>query len=188
MVKTCEIYAQEHNIQFSTNEIPAKSKTKCLAFLKKPKALKNIKLNGNDLHWVEKGVHFGNHVQNEMNGMKQDVNVKRARYIQKNNEINQEFYFAHPRTKFHLNCVYNSHFSGSPCGICSVMMWRKWRIAGIDPSKSCLIFLFRLIATLLNQSQKNLMLRSSWWRTSLDFVNSLWKVKKLPLNVSFKDW
>ena len=101
MVKTCEIYAKGHNLQFSTNEIPSKSKTKCLAFLKKPKVLKNIKLNGNDLPWVEKGVHLGNHVQNEMNGMKQDVNVKRARYIQKNNEINQEFYFAHPRTKFH---------------------------------------------------------------------------------------
>ena len=25
----------------------------------------------------------------------------------------QEFYFAHPSTKFHLNMVYNSHFSGS---------------------------------------------------------------------------
>ena len=116
MVKTCEIYAKGHNLQFSTNEIPSKSKTKCLAFLKKPKVLKNIKLNGNDLPWVEKGVHLGNHVQNEMNGMKQDVNVKRARYIQKNNEINQEFYFAHPRTKFHLNCIYNSHFWGRPLG------------------------------------------------------------------------
>ena len=45
--------------------------------------------------------------------MKKDIKVKRANYIQKNNEINQEFYFAHPRTKFHLNMVYNSHFSGS---------------------------------------------------------------------------
>ena len=51
--------------------------------------------------------------ENDINGMKQDTRVKRAGYIQKNNELNQEFRFAHPKTKFHLNSVYNSHFSGS---------------------------------------------------------------------------
>ena len=45
--------------------------------------------------------------------MAKDIKVKRANYIQKNNDIMQEFYFAHPSTKFHLNMVYNSHFSGS---------------------------------------------------------------------------
>ena len=28
--------------------------------------------------------------------------------------INQEFYFSHPETKFHINQIYNSHFTGSP--------------------------------------------------------------------------
>ena len=39
---------------------------------------------------------------------------KRARYIQRNNEIIQEFYFAHPETKCHLNNIYNMSFYGSP--------------------------------------------------------------------------
>ena len=44
--------------------------------------------------------------------MSQDVKEKRAKYIGKNNEINKEFYFAHPRTKFQINSIWNSHFSG----------------------------------------------------------------------------
>ena len=45
--------------------------------------------------------------------MKKNIQIKRARYIQKNIGINQEFKFAHPNTRFHLNTIYNSHFSGS---------------------------------------------------------------------------
>ena len=47
-----------------------------------------------------------------MNGMKQDMKEKRARYIGRNNELLQEFGFAHPRTKVKINTVFNSHFSG----------------------------------------------------------------------------
>ena len=38
---------------------------------------------------------------------------KRARFIDKNNELCQEFHFAHPRTKFKMNQIFNCHFSGS---------------------------------------------------------------------------
>ena len=113
MLLTCELYAREHNLQFSTNVNPAKSKTKCLSFLQKPRVLQKMQLNGVDLPWVDNGVHLGHHLENRVNGMKKDTRVKRAAYIQKNNDISQEFYFAHPSTKFHLNMVYNSHFSGS---------------------------------------------------------------------------
>ena len=113
MLQTCEIYAKEHNLQFSTNVNPVKSKTKCLAFLQKPRILNKMKLNGDVLPWVETGLHLGNNVEDKINGMAKDIRVKRANYIQKNNDIMQEFYFAHPSTKFHLNMVYNSHFSGS---------------------------------------------------------------------------
>ena len=37
-----------------------------------------------------------------------------AKYIEKNVELNQEFYFAHPTTTLELNQVYNSHYSSSP--------------------------------------------------------------------------
>ena len=46
--------------------------------------------------------------------MKQDLLIKRAQYIDKNNELEQEFYFCHPQTKFKVNKIYNSHFTGSP--------------------------------------------------------------------------
>ena len=42
-----------------------------------------------------------------------DVKTKRARFIQRNNEIIQEFHFSHPMTLTELNKVYNSHFYGS---------------------------------------------------------------------------
>ena len=35
-------------------------------------------------------------------------------YISKNNELNQEFYFAHPKTKIWINNVYNTSFYGAP--------------------------------------------------------------------------
>ena len=57
---------------------------------------------------------MGNHIENKMDGMKIDIKYKRASYITKNNEINQEFYYAHPKTKIELNEIYNSHFTGSP--------------------------------------------------------------------------
>ena len=51
MVTICERYAQEHNIVFSTNLCPAKSKTKCVLFSGK-KIIPNIaqiKLDGSSL-------------------------------------------------------------------------------------------------------------------------------------------
>ena len=38
---------------------------------------------------------------------------KRACYIQRNNELMQEFWFTHSSTKAFINRVYNSHFYGS---------------------------------------------------------------------------
>ena len=58
---------------------------------------------------------MGNKVTNDSTGiMKQDVKEKRARFIDRSNELQQEFSFAHPRTKFFLNQIYNTHFYGSP--------------------------------------------------------------------------
>ena len=41
------------------------------------------------------------------------MNIKRARYIRKNIELNQEFHFAAPKTKININNIYNSSFFGS---------------------------------------------------------------------------
>ena len=46
--------------------------------------------------------------------MGQDIRKKRAAFISKNNELNQEFWFSHPSTKVSINLIYNFHFTGSP--------------------------------------------------------------------------
>ena len=57
---------------------------------------------------------MGNNIGNVMVGMKKDMRIKRAKYIDKNNELCQEFYFAHPKSKLQANTIYNMHFTGSP--------------------------------------------------------------------------
>ena len=114
MLITCEEYALEHNLKFSTNPVLAKCKTKCLVFLLKKRDLRKLKLCGNYLPWDDHGKHLGNTIENNMNCMINDILPKRARYIQRNNEINQEFHYAHPKTLFDINLIYNGHFTGSP--------------------------------------------------------------------------
>ena len=114
MLRTCEQYAREHNLKFSTDPNPKKCKTKCLAFLSKPKPLPNLELCGHPLPWVDHCKHLGNTVENRINGLKQDIRIKRANYVTKNNELYQEFNYAHPQTKLKLNNIFNTHFSGSP--------------------------------------------------------------------------
>ena len=114
MVQVCEQYANVHNLTFSTDKDPIKCKTKCLAFLKTERQLKPVILCGNPLPWVSGGKHLGNYLENKIDGMKKDIRNKRASYIDKNNELIQEFHFAHPKTKIEVNQIYNSHFTGSP--------------------------------------------------------------------------
>ena len=65
--------------------------------------------------------------------MKQDLREKRAQFVQRNNEICQEFSFAHPCTKTQLNAIYNCHFTGSPLWDLfsreSEMLESTWNIA-----------------------------------------------------------
>ena len=114
MLTICEEYAEIHNLKFSTDANPLKCKTKCIAFLGRDRPLKQVVLCGNHLPWVNNGKHLGNTIENNINGMKMDIKQKRAKFIAKNNELNQEFHFAHPKTKIELNRIYNGHFTGSP--------------------------------------------------------------------------
>ena len=68
---------------------------------------------GNPLPWVDELKHLGNTISNRMDGNQLDIKVKSARYIDKNNYIIQDFYFAHPETKVKLNSIYNGHWTGS---------------------------------------------------------------------------
>ena len=83
-----------------------------MAFLKKERDLPSMMLCGNPLPWVDKLVHLGCIVSNNIDGGQVDMKQKVARYIDKNCSINQEFSFAHPTSKILLNQIYNCHFSG----------------------------------------------------------------------------
>ena len=52
MLKTCEEYANTHNLIFSTDDNPQKSKTKCIAFLTSERELAKLKLCDRELPWV----------------------------------------------------------------------------------------------------------------------------------------
>ena len=114
MIKTCEQYAKEHNLTFSTSKNISKSKTKCMAFVTTERYLRPLVLCGHELPWVNSLRHLGNKIENKLDGMRHDMREKRAQFIQKNNEICQEFAFADSATKIKLNSIYNTHFTGSP--------------------------------------------------------------------------
>ena len=105
MLNLCDTYARDHNLKFSTDKDPNKSKTKCLAFQQKPKPLSTLTLCGNPLPWVNSGRHLGNIIDTISNGQSLDIKTKCADYISKNLELLQEFYFSHPSTKVTLNLI-----------------------------------------------------------------------------------
>ena len=113
ILNTCEEFAASHNLKFSTDPDPGKCKTKCMAFLKKPRVLPSMILCGNPLPWVDSLKHLGTKVTNTIDGCQQDIKQKIASYIAKNCNLNQEFDFSHPETKIRINRIYNCHFSGS---------------------------------------------------------------------------
>ena len=118
MLEICENYAGAHNLQFSTNVDPNKCKTKCIAFTRKPRRLQNrlqdMKLCGTNLPWVNTFKHLGNNLCNQNSITNHDIDVKKAVTITKNIELNMEFHFASPFTKFEINKIYNTHYTGSP--------------------------------------------------------------------------
>ena len=113
MLKTCEIYATNHNLAFSTDKIRPNQKQNA-SLLKEDRDLNKLLLCNNLLPWIKNVKHLGIKLENKFGCiLKQDIRGKRAQYIQINNEIMQEFNSAHPSTKMQLNCIYNTHFTGS---------------------------------------------------------------------------
>ena len=85
MLECCEEFALEHNLQFSTDPSPAKSKSKCIFFCCKQIRMRkpdNLVLLGEQLPWVASADHLG-HVLHQSGTMDQDALVKRDRFILK---------------------------------------------------------------------------------------------------------
>ena len=95
MVTNCERYANEHNLKFSTHQNLKKYKTKCIASLRKDKKLQDISLNGKILPWVKNAKHLGCTITQDLRGLSKDIMEKRAQYINKANELEQECSFNH---------------------------------------------------------------------------------------------
>ena len=97
MVKICEQYGLDHNLVFSTDPNPAKSKTKCIYFCGRSNVQypAPVKLNGKDLPWVETAEHLG-HTLHQLGTMDSDCNKARAKFVQKNIETREMLGFAHP--------------------------------------------------------------------------------------------
>jgi len=99
MLSTCEQFAAAHNIQFSTDPDPTRSKSKAIFVtgprggrLEKPVPLQ---LCGQDLPWVASAEHLG-HRLCETGLMSRDAIEKRARFIDCSVKIRETFGYAHP--------------------------------------------------------------------------------------------
>ena len=72
-----------------------------------------MKLQGDNLPWVQSGKYLGAKLTSMMDGFAQDTRIKRAVYIEKNCELIQEFGFAHPQVQCKMNGIYKCSFPGS---------------------------------------------------------------------------
>ena len=112
MITTSADFMKAHNLAFSTNPDPRKCKTKCMAFTKKERIIAPLRMNGNDLPWVTSAKHLGTKMESNIAGMAKDLMEKRAQFINRNNELIQEFRFAHPRTIIRTNNIFNTSLYG----------------------------------------------------------------------------
>ena len=89
-----------------------------MEFLQKERDVRPVVLCGDHLPWTTSCKHLGNTIVNTATAVGgdircQDIKTKRACYIDKNNDLIQEFFFAHPRSIAEVNMIQNSHFYGS---------------------------------------------------------------------------
>ena len=113
MLTICEDYATQHNMIFSVNEDPKKSKSKCIFFkYGREETPERLILNGKPLPWVETIEHLG-HTIHESGKQESDCSQARAKFCEKSNEILSMFDFAHPLQKLTAINVYCNDWYGS---------------------------------------------------------------------------
>ena len=98
MVKVCENYGLQHNLVFSTDPNPSKSKTKCVLF-----SGNNCKshpvpviLDEKPLPWVDRVEHLG-HILQSNGSMEADACRARASFNRRADDIRDNLFFAHPK-------------------------------------------------------------------------------------------
>ena len=121
MMEVCEQYGRDHNLVFSTDPIPSKSKTKGIYFCgEKNKVRVNypdkVLLNGELLPWEVTGLHLG-HTLHQDGTMEQDAKVRRALFIDHSVDVRQKLMFAGPDMMLKAHNIYCSDAYGA-------MLWR----------------------------------------------------------------
>ena len=98
MLTVCQSYARDHNLVFSTDPVPSKSKTKCMYFCGRMGQVRYpapVQLEGEDLPWVEQAEHLG-HTLHQSVTMDKDCIRARAKFIDKSVDVRHQFSFATP--------------------------------------------------------------------------------------------
>ena len=121
MLDICEDFSSSHSMLFSTDPVPAKSKTKCLFFSRKRSSQQvlNVKLNGDILPWVTTAKHLGNQLSSKLNfsffspETRTDILCKRATLFDKIHQVLQQFGFYEPRLIINLLSIYSTALYGS---------------------------------------------------------------------------
>ena len=114
MLNVCKEYAEEYNLQFSTDPNPALSKTKCLYMCghMDPVYPVPLQLGDHELPWVQHATHLG-HELHQMCDMEHDAQVKRAQFIENAVQIRETFSFARPNEIMQAVHTYAGHWYGS---------------------------------------------------------------------------
>ena len=116
----------------------------------------------------------------------QDIRNKRAAFIDRNNDILQEFYFAHPRTTAEVNKIYNSHFYGS-------VLWNLSSKDVVKLEKSWNVSVRRMFnlprethCFLIEELSKQDHVRTLLAKRFLNFIHAVRTSKKLVLRSLLK--
>ena len=116
MLHVCETYAKEHNLMFSTDPVPAKSKSKCLYFCgRKGRRVTYpapLILNGKELPWVESADHLG-HRLHQLCNMDADSQRARGKFISSTIEVREKLSFARPEHIMNAIQIYCTDAYGS---------------------------------------------------------------------------
>ena len=114
MLKVCEDYAREHNLQFSVDPSPTKSKSKAIYMCGTSKNVTypdNLQLDDHVLPWVKQADHLG-HVLSQDCNLEANARVMRAKYIEKTIEVRETFSFAHPEQVLRALDIFSSDCYG----------------------------------------------------------------------------
>ena len=133
MIKICEDFGAKNNLKFSTDDNPAKSKTKCILMcgpkIRNPVYPAPLLLYQKQLPWVSHATHLGHELSQDCT-MNMDTKMKRASFISSSTDIREMFSFALPAQVLSAVSIYSAHFYGSMIwdlyGEMAGQVYRSW--------------------------------------------------------------